>query len=898
MNDLQESIELAEKALTLMPVDYHDRRRHMYETADLLSDRFVRTGEPKDLDRAIELASFCLDGLEPGKPLFAERSDRLSLLLCERFVLVGMREDLENAIFHSRRACEVTEPTHYLYGQYVAGHASYLTMRFERERVLSDFNSAEEILEYALEVTDERYSNKSLVYSTLAKLLYVKYQITKAMEDLRDAIDFMEKALAGKPGGPGYPSLRTQLGNFYEQRYQRTRDRKDLDTAIAYAAEGVEALPEDHWDRARLLDHLAYQLKQKWLASGEAFDLQAAADAYKKGFLAETSPPINRIECGKDGAHLLYETSQARPALHLLQGCLKLFPKVHSRRLGWKDQQYWLTTLCSGLASDAAAIALQMGRAQAPSLALSCLETGASLIMGAFINCRSDVSELAAVNPELAARFERLRLEVDVPLLLDVNNGAGVRGVEYEAGQQRRREATDALDDILKEIRAIPGFADFLLSLSESKLVALAKYGGGPIVILNSSHLVGRADAIIITETGISALHLSGLQYAASSPLLTETKEKFSDAEIYSGSLRTVATRNKRLSHILKILWEGAVQPVMKHLEYSPCADPHKLPHICWIRRGWPFNAAPIHAAGIYNSQDTTANTMAYVVSSYAPSLKALMYARERDVGLLKMTPQRSSRLLVVTMPKTPGSTDLPGVETEAEHITAACNGVLETEVLEAPTADSVLRRLKDAQAVHFACHGCTDTKDLSSSYLALCKPADANPNLDPHDNRKNNTTANIIVDPLTVRDIASSLVTLTSSSSSSSSSPQHPHRKISGPQLAYLSACSTAATASNQRMADEAVHLAAGFLLAGFSHVIATLWDTHSDICVEVAEAFYAELVRERGDVLLGEEEGDAGKAARNRKIRVTLHVAVLKVRERRLRLPLAWAGFVHLGA
>jgi hypothetical protein len=71
------------------------------------------------------------------------------------------------------------------------------------------------------------------------------------MEDLRDAIDFMKKALAGKPGGLGYPSLRTQLGNFYKQRYQCTHDRKDLDTAIAYAAEGVEALPEDHWDRAR-----------------------------------------------------------------------------------------------------------------------------------------------------------------------------------------------------------------------------------------------------------------------------------------------------------------------------------------------------------------------------------------------------------------------------------------------------------------------------------------------------------------------------------------------------------------------------------------------------------------------------------------------------------------------
>jgi CHAT domain-containing protein len=98
--------------------------------------------------------------------------------------------------------------------------------------------------------------------------------------------------------------------------------------------------------------------------------------------------------------------------------------------------------------------------------------------------------------------------------------------------------------------------------------------------------------------------------------------------------------------------------------------------------------------------------------------------------------------------------------------------------------------------------------------------------------------------------------------------------------------------------MADEAVNLAAGFLLAGFSHVVATLWDMHSDVCVEVAESFYAELVKGDGETLLGEEKGDAGKAARNCMIRSALHAAVLKVRERRLKQPLAWAGFVHLGA
>jgi CHAT domain-containing protein len=225
-------------------------------------------------------------------------------------------------------------------------------------------------------------------------------------------------------------------------------------------------------------------------------------------------------------------------------------------------------------------------------------------------------------------------------------------------------------------------------------------------------------------------------------------------------------------------------------------------------------------------------------------------------------------------MPKTPGLPNLAGVEREAELISSSCQGILKVEVHETPSTDMVLRRILDAQALHFACHGCVDTKDLSNSYLALCNTLPSASTA--------STDTSMIVDPLTV----GSLVSLTA------------RRLSGGPQLAYLSACSTAG-AVVQNMADEAVHLAAGFLAAGFSHVVATLWDTQSDICVDVAEAFYTELCRRPvEETHLLTEDGEVGKAERHRKIRFTLHVAILKVRERRLRQPLSWAGFVQLGA
>jgi hypothetical protein len=105
-----------------------------------------------------------------------------------------------------------------------------------------------------------------------------------------------------------------------------------------------------------------------------------------------------------------------------------------------------------------------------------------------------------------SVKFEELRREVDNPLLVGINDTADLRGIKSESNVQNRKKACKALDDVLGEIRALPGFKNFLLSPSEGKLISLARFG--PVVVLNSSHLVARADAIIIDKTGISTIPL------------------------------------------------------------------------------------------------------------------------------------------------------------------------------------------------------------------------------------------------------------------------------------------------------------------------------------------------------------------------------------------------------
>jgi CHAT domain-containing protein len=100
--------------------------------------------------------------------------------------------------------------------------------------------------------------------------------------------------------------------------------------------------------------------------------------------------------------------------------------------------------------------------------------------------------------------------------------------------------------------------------------------------------------------------------------------------------------------------------------------------------------------------------------------------------------------------------------------------------------------------------------------------------------------------------------------------------------EFAYLSACQT--TTGEEKLSDEAVHIAGGMLLAGYRGVVATMWSIQDDLAPEVADEFYRRIME-------GEGRPD------NRKAAEALHFAVQKLRKRG-DVPLtSWIPFVHLG-
>jgi CHAT domain-containing protein len=100
--------------------------------------------------------------------------------------------------------------------------------------------------------------------------------------------------------------------------------------------------------------------------------------------------------------------------------------------------------------------------------------------------------------------------------------------------------------------------------------------------------------------------------------------------------------------------------------------------------------------------------------------------------------------------------------------------------------------------------------------------------------------------------------------------------------EFAFLSACQT--TAGDERLSEEAVHIAGGMLLAGYRGVVATMWSIQDDLAPEVTNEFYGHIMKEG-------ERPDSRKAAE------ALQISVQKLRKKPGVKLIDWIPFVHLG-
>jgi tetratricopeptide (TPR) repeat protein len=822
--DLDAAIDALRRAVAVSPAGDPGRTAMLSNLGGALQERFARAGDRADLDAGIDLLRQVVADSPADHPDRAMMLSNLGMALQARFQWVRDRADLDAAIDLFSRAVAASPAGHPGRARYLFALGSSRAARFDRAGDRADLDAAIDLLRQAVAVAPADHPDRVTMLSDLGSALLGQFTRTGDRADLDAAVDAGRQAVAASPADdPDRARYLFALGRSLAIRF----GRGDLDAAIDLLRQAVVASPADHPDRARYLSAFGMFLGMRFELAGDRADLDAAIDAGRQAVAVEVASPRVRAVAAGIWGRAAASGQRWQEAVAGFAAGAELLGLTVPRSLTRRDQEEQLEALegLGGLGADAAACCVHAGL---DGRAVELFEQGRGVLLGQALDTRTDLTALAEQHPGLAARFTVLRDDLD-------------RAEAARRDAERRRAAAAAFDKVIGEIRRLPGFRGFLRPPPVAELLAAA--AEGPVVVVAVSRF-GSYALILTGGAVLDPVPLAGLTPQTVNDRVIAFLGALEDAWSPAAGVSGRAASEQRLGDTLGWLWDALAGPVLDRLGITgPPRDGQPWPRLWWCVSGL-LSFLPVHAAGHHRTQADAApaTVIDRVISSYTPTLRALTHARRPGPatdGGGGDRPGTGDRVVAVAMPHTPGAPDLPGAQAEAAGLQQRFPG--RVTVLTGPQAtyDTVLAALPTGRWAHFACHGASDPSNPSASCLLLT------------DHRQG---------PLTVVDVA--------------------RLRLDGAGLAFLSACSTAQP--GRRLADEAIHLASAFQLAGYRHVIATLWPVGDQPAVDLAADIYAALTTAG--------EGDVAG---------TVHAAVRRMRQQRgWNTPSVWASHIYAGA
>ncbi|KAH8105760.1 TPR-like protein [Phellopilus nigrolimitatus] len=726
-----------------------------------------------------------LDRLPPGDPSRTKLDD-LAMALFIRFRKAGRMDDLEVSISLYRRALELRPPGHPLRSMSLSNFAIALSTRFAQTGRMEDLEESIALDRDALKLHPPGHPLRSISLNNLAVTMQTRFQQTGRIDDLNESIVLHRDALGLRPlGHPERSMSFYNLASAVQTRFKQTGRMEDLEVSLRYYEEGADHVFSNTLTRLGIA--------VRWAALARSQSHTSTLKAY-------------------------------RLALSLLESSLVINPTV--------QMQHKILSGKNGfpiLAADAASYAIEIGEV---TQAVEMLEQGRALIWSQLRGFRTPIEQLREVNKGLADRFLTTSRELESlatsseskPITSqDIATGASQKLVDEM--YSRKRRSSSEMEDILSRIRATSGFEDFLRARRFSVLQEAAVEG--PVIIINHSEY--RSDVLIVLHDH--------------PPISIELDPKF-DADCFllledlKTALQKVQTEpnacDAGIEGVLEFLWHRVGSRVIEKLDELGI---EKNTRIWWCPTSF-LSALPFHAAGpirVVNGRKQYLSDD--YISSYTPTLTALINARESKPGIRRHDIGRP-RLLVVALP----DESIPLVEKEYRAILKDRDFV-KCLVRKQATREAVIDKFRDHVWVHFACHGHLNREE---PFLHAFQLSDR--------------------DRLTLLDIIQS--------------------NLPNAEFAFLSACHSAGQVIDMAY-GEVLHLSAAMQFSGFRSVIGTMWAMADDDGPFLAKEFYKRMFTE-------EDSPELGFKRSARALRETIQ----RLRMRRGMTVSRWINFIHIGA
>ena len=663
--------------------------------------------------------------------------------------------------------------------------------RYDKEGNVIDLNKAIEMRAKRLELNPiGHYSHGSALWH-LATSMWARYQKQGNLTDLDRAIELQEKHLELCPLNHPYHGVALHhLAVALKDHYKRTKNHHNLIRGIKLLKEALNIHPVQHQSFAQTVCQLAAiillaakSLKRHHLSNPP---LPLPEEAFQTYSLLKRCGPAISLDLWKATQAWVKDAERHNhsSALEAYQTSLNTLDNFSSLNSSLDSRHETMQPRMADLANNAFSCATRHGDL---NMAVELLQQGRGILWNQLARCDITLAALESQGKqgrELGNKFTQLGAELR-------RHAQGSGGKDMDPYWRVQEE----WQSVVNKIRCLDGFSRFLLPPRFDDLQQAA--ADGPVIIVNASEYT--CDAVIVLHSQPSVHVPLPCSLADAIQLCSNLSELTRDPNAYGKN------RESWVKQMLRELWSSVVEPIVDALQ-----DDIQLPpgsRIWWCPTS-KFTILPFHAAGPYRKGQK--NILDIYVSSYAPSLSALIRARDR-VHSQREVRDASGTANVISFAavgqakpsKDAKLSDLPQVKLEIQKIRNETgmppNVKFEAITGAAATVEGTVEAFRDHRWVHLACHGAQHAKKPFESWFAM------------GDGKL--TLMRIIQERYTDSDFA------------------------------FLSACHTAL--GDESTPDEVLHLAAGMQFAGFNGVIGTLWKVDDAVAHQVVTRFYTEMFK-----------------------------------------------------
>ena len=648
---------------------------------------------------------------------------------------------------------------------------------------MTSLDKAIEMDEARLDVCPQGHPEHIDALENLATYLRARYHHLGNLNDLNKVIDLEERKLQLCPlGHPSHGFALQNLASSLKDHFSALKSHPGLIRAINLLKEALNTYPVQHSHFPQIAGELAATILLSINSSSSDQAPYLLDDAFQTYMLLK--------KCGPAVSLNLWEATQSwiksaeeyhhSSVLEAYQTSLSTLDHFTSFNSSLDSRHEIMQARVAHLANDAFSCATRHSDFK---MAVELLEQGRGILWSQL--ARFDIAITALENHgghghELGRKFTRLSTDLR-------------KHAEGSGGKDPYWRVQDEWQSVVNNIRHLEGFSRFLLPPCFDDLQQAAEHG--PIVIVNASEY--SCDALIVLHTRPPVHVPLPCSFADVIQICAQLSELTHDPDAYGDN------RESWVKQMLRELWSCVVEPIADALQ-----NDIRLPtgsRIWWCLTS-KFTILPFHAAGPYRK--AAKSFLDLYVSSYAPSLSALIRTRDRARSQRKARDESGTPNVISFAAvgqrypcKDTKLPELPEVEREIQRIryeTSMPPDVhFETITGSAATIEGTVQAFRDHRWVHIACHGAQHAKRPFESWFAL------------GDGK------------LTLMRII--------------------QERYTNSEFAFLSACHTAL--GDESTPDEVLHLAAGMQFAGFNGVIGTLWKVDDSVAHQVVTRFYKEM-------------------------------------------------------